>query len=118
LHVNQPLDIGAMASTAQALLGQHDFLAFGSPPQGENSVRHVAKASWSFEDPWLVFEIEANAFLTRMVRMLVGTMIRVGLGKISPVEFGEILRTRNRDRAGPAVPARGLCLMSVLYAGD
>lgn len=116
LHVNQTLDVEAMELAAQSLVGRHDFLAFGSPPQGHNSVRRVERASWSSEDPWLTFEIEADAYLTRMVRMLVGTMLRVGSGSLSPLEFREILETRNRDKAGPAVSAEGLCLKSVQYA--
>lgn len=116
LHVAQTLDVEAMELAARYLVGDHDFLAFGSPPQGHNSVREVSRATWSLRDPWLTFEIEANAFLYRMVRMLVGTMLRVGQGALSPQAFGEILETRNRERAGPAVAAEGLCLMSVGYA--
>lgn len=116
LHIARSLDVQAMVSAARSLIGQHDFLAFGSPPQGDNSVRAVSRAEWLFCEPWLTFDVEANAFMYRMVRMLVGTMVRVGYGAISPQEFAEILETRDRDRAGPAVAAEGLCLMSVAYA--
>jgi tRNA pseudouridine38-40 synthase len=116
LHVAPPLDIEAMELAARCLVGSHDFLAFGSPPQGDNSVRVVSRAQWSFQDPWLTFEIEANAFLYRMVRMLVGTLLRVGQGAVSPTAFEEIMETRNREKAGPAVVPEGLCLKSVVYA--
>ena len=116
LHVEQDLDVEAMSRAARCLFGCHDFLAFGSPPQGDNTVRDVIRADWSFEEPWLRFDIEANAFLYRMVRMLVGTLLRVGSGALTPESFGEILETRSRERAGPAVVAEGLCLKSVAYA--
>ncbi|MGC9522400.1 MAG: tRNA pseudouridine(38-40) synthase TruA [Anaerolineae bacterium] len=118
LHIGRALDVDAMASAARCLVGCHDFLAFGSPPQGDNSVRDISRAEWSVCGPWLTFDVEANAFLNRMVRMLVGTMVRVGYGAITPGEFEEILETRDRDRAGPALAAEGLCLMSVAYAED
>jgi len=116
LHVEQVLDVQAMSQATQYLLGCHDFLAFGSPPQGDLSVREVFRAEWMAEEPWLRFDIEANAFLYRMVRMLVGTLLRVGSGALTPESFAEILETRSRERAGPAAVAEGLCLKSVAYA--
>jgi tRNA pseudouridine38-40 synthase len=116
LHIARDLDVAAMDEAAQHLIGRHDFLAFGSPPQGNNSVRCVLHAAWELDRPWLMFDIEADAFLYRMVRMLVGTLLRVGYGALSPDEFREILHTRDRQRAGPAVAAQGLSLRSVIYA--
>lgn len=116
LHVPQSLDLAAMQAAADCLIGRHDFFAFGSPPQGVNSVRDVSCAAWSFNAPWLTFDIEANAFLYRMVRMVVGTLLRVGLGALTPVAFREILEARRRENAGPAAAAKALCLESVLYA--
>lgn len=116
LHIARDLDLDAMAEATRVLIGRHDFLAFGSPPQGDNSVREVVHAVWTLERQWLTFDIEANAFLYRMVRMLVGTLLRVGYGALLPDEFKEILETRDRQRAGPAVAAKGLCLKSVTYA--
>lgn len=115
LHVGDRLDLEAMARATQCLVGTHDFRAFGSPPQGENAVREVFRAEWTSQEPWLYFDIAANAFLYRMVRILVGTLLRVGRGALTPEEFAEILETRNREKAGPAVVAQGLCLKSVLY---
>lgn len=116
LHVAKELDVDAMCKASQALIGGHDFLAFGSPPQGNNSVREVSRADWLYEPPWLYFDIEANAFLYRMVRMLVGTLLRVGYGGLSPENFGDILYAQDRSRAGPAVAPQGLCLKSVVYS--
>jgi tRNA pseudouridine38-40 synthase len=104
-----------MQSAANLLLGEHDFSAFGSPPQGNNPVREVYRAQWSNIDPDLSFDIEANAFLKRMVRMIVGSLLRVGYGGISYEQFRETLIQANRDNAGPAAAAHGLCLQAVYY---
>ncbi|MBE9478687.1 MAG: tRNA pseudouridine(38-40) synthase TruA, partial [Chloroflexi bacterium] len=61
------------------------------------------------------FDIVANAFLYRMVRSLVGTLLLVGTGELSPAGFEEILRSADRSRAGQVAPAHGLCLMKVNY---
>ncbi len=115
LHIARPLDRDAMQQAARCLVGRQDFLAFGSPPQGHNSIRQIFRAIWVFGDPWITFEIEADAFLYRMVRMLVGTMIRVGQGAMTPAAFSEILDARDRQKAGPAAAAEGLCLRAVSY---
>jgi tRNA pseudouridine38-40 synthase len=98
-----------------------DFAAFGKPTQGDNTVRHVMQADWSVEFPagiggrLLFFEITANAFLYRMVRNIVGTLIRVGQGVLYPDQLMAILETKDRAAAGPPAPACGLCLVNVVY---
>ncbi|MFC2038047.1 tRNA pseudouridine(38-40) synthase TruA, partial [Chloroflexota bacterium] len=71
-HVTQQLDMDGMAQASQCLVGTHDFAAFGRPPQGDNTVRTVSQAEWQLLPPFLTFDIEANAFLYRMVRSIVG----------------------------------------------
>lgn len=115
LHVARPLAVDAMQTAATTLLGRHDFSAFGSPPQGHNAIREVFRAEWQEAGDWLTFDIVANAFLFRMVRMLVGTLLRVGWGALTPEAFSGILEAQERSQAGPAVPARGLTLMAVCY---
>ncbi len=114
-HVPAPLDVAAMQTASRYLVGRYDFSAFGSPPQGENPVREVFRAEWQADAPWLVFEIEADAFLYRMVRMLVGTLVRVGRQRLLPEDVESILRHKARHLAGPAAPAHGLVLQSVTY---
>jgi len=114
-HISAPLDVAAMQAAARYLVGRHDFSAFGSPPQGENPVREVFRAEWQADAPWLVFEIEADAFLYRMVRMLVGTLVRVGQQRLMPEDVERILRQKARHQAGPAAPAQGLVLQFVAY---
>jgi len=114
-HFAEPLDVEAMNEAASHLIGQHDFASFGMPPQGENTVRRVYKAEWRREGDFLYFDIVADAFLRRMVRLVVGTLLRVGTGKLSPQGFKAILEARDINLSGPAVPPQGLCLVRVNY---
>jgi tRNA pseudouridine38-40 synthase len=115
LHVASPLDVAAMQRAAQFLVGEHDFAAFGRSPQGEITVRRVLMAEWGGSPPWLTFDVEANAFLYRMVRSIVGTLLQVGRGKVSVEEFRAVLAACDRSRAGPTAPPHGLCLVEVSY---
>lgn len=115
LHVHRRLDVAAMNRAAVALLGERDFATFGRPPKGKNTVRRVMRAEWHRREPFVLFEIEANAFLHRMVRSLVGTLLQVGFGGIVPEEFARRLGACDRTLAGPTAPPHGLCLMAVSY---
>jgi len=114
-HFPWPLDVAAMNEAASALVGTHDFASFGRPPKGENTVRTVYRAQCTREGSFVYFDIVANAFLQRMVRSIVGTLLEVGTGKLSPADFREILGAADRRRASPPAPAHGLCLMKVNY---
>ena len=114
-HYLKPLDVEAMTRAAKRLVGSHDFVSFGRSPQGENTVRRVYRAECTRQDQFIYFDIVANAFLYRMVRSIVGTLLLVGIGELSPEKFEEILRARGRKRAGSVAPAHGLCLMRVNY---
>lgn len=120
-HVADSLDVEAMAEASQLLVGTHDFAAFGRPTQGESTLRHVLQAGWSVERPknvngqLLVFGIQANAFLYRMVRNIVGTLVRVGQGELPPKGVATLLESKDRAASGPPVPPCGLCLAKVQY---
>jgi tRNA pseudouridine38-40 synthase len=114
-HYLKPLDVEAMGRAAGCLVGSHDFVSFGRPPQGENTVRQVDQAECTRQDRFIYLDIAANAFLYRMVRSIVGTLLLVGIGEISPKGFEEILQAKDRRRAGSPAPAHGLCLMKVNY---
>lgn len=115
-HVSQGLDLGWMAEGSRCLIGTHDFATFGQPPQGENTVRTVFRAEWQEDGAQLWFDIEADAFLYRMVRSIVGTLVLVGRGQISPQEVELFLKARDRSLIQQVAPAYGLCLMRVDYA--
>lgn len=114
-HVRRALDVQQMNQAAQAIIGWHDFSTFGQPPQGDNSEREVVKAEWQQEDELLRFEIEANAFLYRMVRSLVGSMKLVGEGRWTVTDFEAALVSRDRSQAAQTAPPHGLCLTAVHY---
>ncbi len=114
-HIEQKLDIAQMTEASRFLVGIHDFASFGRPPQGENTIREVFRADWEERGPFLTFDIEANAFLYRMVRSIVGTMVQVGQGLVSVDGFKLILEARDRRKCKYLAPANGLCLMRVEY---
>lgn len=114
--LGDPLDLKAMDLSAQALMGRHDFTAFQASGSGvKNPVRGVFTAQWRQVENWLVFSITANGFLRGMVRSLVGTMVEVGRGKFPPEHLREVLKNRDRRRAGPTAPPQGLYLVAVVY---
>ncbi len=116
LHVARPLDLGAMNAACAALIGEHDFATFGSPVgRSQNTVRRVYRAEWGCAGPLVWFDVEANAFLRRMMRGLTGTLLLMGQGRLAPTAVAELLATRTRGRSGPSVPAHGLWLMKVTY---
>jgi tRNA pseudouridine38-40 synthase len=116
-HIRRPLDTTAMANAAPAFLGSHDFKAFeGAGSPRNHSVRIVTGSRLQATgDGKLTYDIEANGFLRFMVRNIVGTLVEVGLGKISAHEIQNILQSRDRSRAGATAPPQGLFLMKVMY---
>lgn len=114
-HVARPLDAEKMQAAAVLLVGRKDFATFGRPPQGTNTVREVVRAQWRRQDELLIFEIEADAFLYRMVRSIVGSLKLVGEGVWNSEDFEAALAARDRSRAGKPAPPQGLYLVSVAY---
>lgn len=114
-HVSQPLDVSRMNAAAAILLGSHDFATFGLPPQGTNTVRELFQAHWQQETDLLTFTIEANAFLYRMVRSLVGSLKLVGVGAWTEDTFATALHGRDRKYITTVAPPNGLFLVSVTY---
>mgnify|MGYP003376609220 CR=1 FL=1 len=114
-HVMAALDEARMNDAAVLLVGAHDFATFGRPPVGNNTVRTVYDAAWRREDELLVFRVQANAFLYRMVRSLVGSLRKVGDGSWTVDEFAAALAACDRKRSASAAPAHGLYLVAVEY---
>ena len=115
-EVASPLATRRMEVAAQAILGTHDFGSFCASPGDDGSTAcTVLRSVWSSTPGFLLYEIEANRFLHRMVRSLVGSMVAVGRRRMDVDQFSTLLQKRARDRAGPTAPARGLTLLSVRY---
>jgi len=109
------LDVPAMRAAAQALLGEHDFAAFRSKPNGKPSVRTITRLDVMTAGERIDLFVSANGFLYNMVRAIAGTLIEVGLGRRTPESVAGLLRSLDRSAAGPTAPPQGLCLMDVEY---
>lgn len=112
-----PLDVDAMNHAAEMLTKFTDFTSFAKLHGGnKTNICHVSKAEWTrISDTEIVFTIRADRFLRNMVRALVGTLVDVGRGKITPDEFGEIIEARDLSRASSSAPAEGLFLTDIVY---
>lgn len=96
--------------------GVHDFSGFkASGTSSKNSIREIYSAKIKQENERIYIELTGNGFLYNMVRIVCGTLVDVGLGKINPEEIPDIINSKKRDRAGKTLPAHGLYLMEVKY---
>jgi tRNA pseudouridine38-40 synthase len=110
-HRWQTLDVAAMTQAARRLVGEHDFASFARPGHGrENTVRTVLSCDVSARGPLLVIGVEGTGFLWNMVRIMVGTLVEVGLGRHTPEAIDTMLAARNRQAAGGTAPPHGLYL--------
>ena len=118
-HRWQGLDVGAMCAAATRIVGEHDFTSFARPGHGrESSVRTVHACDVSSVGARLVIGIEGSGFLWNMVRIIVGTLVEVGLGRTLPAEIDAMLAARNRRAAGPTAPPHGLYLQWIETVAD
>jgi len=112
-----PLRIAAMRAAARRLRGEHDFASFcraADPPA--STVRTLRRLSVSESGSRVVVRAEADSFLHQMVRSLVGTLVRVGEGRLEPAAVADLLAARDRVAAGQMAPPHGLALVHVQYA--
>lgn len=110
------LNIEAMRQAADDLLGVHDFLSFcGNPSFKKSAVRRIESLEMIEREDELVIRITGDGFLQNMVRIITGTLVEVGKGKIRPEAVKEILAAKDRKKAGPTAPAKGLTLVGVEY---
>lgn len=114
--VYMPLDYEKMQEAAKYLVGEHDFKSFCSTrTQVTDTVRTIYSLDVSKEDDIIKIRISGNGFLYNMVRIIVGTLIKVGLKVYPPEYVKEILEACDRNVAGPKAPAKGLTLIGIVY---
>lgn len=114
--VYMPLDVELMRKAAEYLVGEHDFASFCSAgSQVKTTVRTVYTLDIKEENDVISIRISGNGFLYNMVRIIVGTLMKVGLGVYPPEHVKEILEAKDRYAAGPKAPARGLTLIGIEY---
>ncbi len=115
-YQNRPLDFKLMNKAATYLLEFEDFKAFSkSRTDVKTYLCDISHAQWQEEGTRWVFTITADRFLRNMVRAIVGTLLEVGKGNLSPEDVKTIIKSRDRSRAGASVPAKGLYLTGILY---
>ncbi len=115
-HFPIKLDENKMNEAAKYLIGEHDFKSFkASGTSSKSSVRTIYDAYVTRSGDLIAVTITGNGFLYNMVRIIAGTLLEVGEGKIKPEEVKDILEGRDRSKAGKTLPANGLCLMKVDY---
>ena len=114
--VSFPLDVDRMKEGAEYLIGTHDFVSFCNVRTTvESTVRTLYELDIRTEGKEIVLTLRGNGFLYNMVRIIAGTLIRVGRGFYEPERVKEILEARVRTEAGVTAPPEGLCLMEIEY---
>lgn len=115
-HVRYPLNLENMRKASLSFVGEHDFCAFMATGSNvKSTLRTIHHVSLEKEEDTIRFEIEGNGFLYNMVRIIVGTLVEVGMGKIRPDEVSAIIESGERKKAGITAPAHGLYLVRVYY---
>lgn len=115
-QVAVPLDAVAMGEAAEALVGRHDFTSFRAAQcQADSPVKTLDEITVARDADLITFDVRARSFLHNQVRIMVGTLRRVGEGKWEPGEVARALGARDRAAAGPTAPACGLYLAAVRY---
>ena len=110
-----PLNVGSMRRAARALIGEHDFSSFCRRGEG-SMVRRLRSIAIRSDGERLTVRVVADSFCHQMVRSIVGLLLDVGRGKRVPDDAGRALRAKDRSKAGPVAPAKGLTLIEVGYA--
>ena len=118
-HVIYPLDVALMNREAQAAVGTHDFAPFAaSGSVVKDTVRTIVSVNVTENEPFIELRVKGNGFLYNMVRILAGTLIGVGSGKIEPGAIARALESGSRLDLGVTAPPQGLTLMRVFYGED
>lgn len=116
-HLQRDLDVAAMQLAAAAFIGAHDFVAFAAKRGGkeENTVRTIELAHLKRRGPMITFDVTGNGFLYKMVRLMVGTLVRVGTGAAAADNVAAMLRDPGIPTKRLVAPAAGLYLVRVRY---
>ena len=115
-HIPQKLDVEAMKKAVKYFEGEHDFKAFkASGTSSKSSVRTIYEAKVYQNGDRIFIELTGNGFLYNMVRIIAGTLVEVGLGKIEAEKIPDIIQSQKRENAGKTLPPNGLYLLQVKY---
>lgn len=115
-HIPQKLNVEDMKKAIKYFEGEHDFKAFkSSGTSSKSSVRIIYNAGIIEDGEKIIIELTGNGFLYNMVRIISGTLVEVGLGKIKPEDIQKIIESKDRKKAGKTLPSQGLYLVEVIY---
>ena len=115
-HISESLDIKLMEEAASYLIGTHDFTSFTTMKSKKKSyIKTIIDIRITRENNYIYFNYEGDGFLHNMIRIITGTLIRVGKKEISPKDIKDILEAKDRSIAGPMIEAKGLTLVEVKY---
>ena len=115
-HIPQKLDVEKMRKAIKYFEGEHDFKGFkASGTSSKNTIRTIYKAEIKQEGERIIIELTGSGFMYNMVRIIAGTIVDVGLGRIKPEEIPRIINLKDRNKAGKTLPAHGLYLVEVYY---
>lgn len=110
------INIEAMKQATCFIIGTQDFAAFRNKGSSAiTTIRTISEIKITNQNDMIIFEITANGFLYKMVRIIVGTLLKVGRGLIKPQDVEAIIKSKDRTKAGESVPAKGLCLEELYY---
>ena len=116
LWIKKNLNIEKMNKAAKYLIGEKDFSAFrASGCQSKSPIREITKAKINREGKYIYFRIKGNAFMLNMVRIITGTLLDVGTDKINITDFKEIIKQKNRKKAGKTISPKGLYFLGPEY---
>ena len=115
-QIKRSLDVNAMKMAASHIIGKHDFRSFmTSGPEMETTVRTVHKLDILPEGDYVKIFIKADGYLYNMVRIITGTLVNAGEGRIPPCKIADIIEKKDRNFAGPTAPPQGLSLFEIFY---
>lgn len=115
-HVRKKLDVEAIKNAAKKFIGTYDFSAFkSSGGSAKTSIRTIRGLDVLIVNEYIMVYITGDGFLYNMVRIIMGTLVKVGLHRIDPCEIPKIILSKDRTMSGPCLPASGLCLEKVYY---
>ena len=110
------LDVDKMRAASSYLIGQHDFAAFCTPVKFEkNTIRIIYSLNIRQDGDMITITVRGNGFLYNMVRIIVGTLVKVGVGAYPPEHVAKILSSKDRQKAGTTIPPQGLTLVDIEY---